>query len=68
MKNVLLYGGIMLVLASGMFYMYYNAGRFNNTYKELDERMEAMGKTKDSLQSVSENKDSLHQKQNSDAH
>lgn len=56
----------MLLLASGMFYMYYNAGRFNNTYQELDERMEAInekaGESKDTLKAASSTGDSLYEK------
>ncbi len=59
----------MLVLASCLFYFYYSAGRFNNTYKELDEKIEAVnGKTvkkNDTLPSSTAKADTLHQKQNS---
>ncbi len=34
----------MLVLASCLFYFYYNAGRFSNTYEELNKNIEGINK------------------------
>ncbi len=32
--------GVMLVMATGLFIIYYNSGRFSNTYGELEKEME----------------------------
>ena len=42
LKKIILYGAIMISLASCLFYFYYKVGRFNNVYSEVHNRLERM--------------------------